>query len=113
MRLTEKEKTAIRESIREEDSTAEIFLLGSRVDDTRRGGDIDLYIETGLDENLLKHKARILSRLWEQIGAQRIDIILKPRNSPHARHSPRGEGHRDPLVMLEPAAMPHIQPTRH
>jgi len=82
MRLSEREKAVIRETIYQEDPTAEVFLFGSRVDDTRRGGDIDLYVETGLDENLLKHKARILARLWDRIGAQRIDIILKPRRSP-------------------------------
>jgi len=81
MRLTEQERSAILESIRDEDPSAEIFLFGSRVDDTRKGGDIDLYVETGLEENLLKHKARILTRLWERIGPQRIDIILKPRNT--------------------------------
>jgi len=87
MRLSEREKSAIVEAIREEDPTAEVYLFGSRVDDTRRGGDIDLYIETALDKNLLKHQARILSRLWDRIGAQHIDIILKPRQSPmHAIH---------------------------
>jgi predicted nucleotidyltransferase len=82
MRLTEQEKTTILETIHDEDPTADIFLFGSRLDDARKGGDIDLYVETGLHEKLLKHKARILFRLWEKIGVQRIDIILKPRNSP-------------------------------
>lgn len=82
MRLTEQEKSAILESIHNEDPTAKFFLFDSRVDDARKGGDIDLYVETGLDENILKHKAGIFTRLWERIGVQRIDTILKPRNSP-------------------------------
>ncbi len=35
-----------------------------------------------IHEQLLKHKTRILSKLWERIGVQRIDIILKHRNTP-------------------------------
>ncbi len=80
-------KAAIRKTTREEAPATEIFLFGPRVDDVCKGGGIDLYVETGLDEKLLKHKARILSRLWKQISAQGIDIILKSRNTPtHAIH---------------------------
>jgi predicted nucleotidyltransferase len=82
MRLTEQEKTAIRSAVLEEDPTADIFLFGSRLDDNRKGGDIDLYIETVIRHDLVKYKARILATLWKQIGAQRIDIILKPRDIP-------------------------------
>ena len=82
MRLNEQEKTAIREAILGEDPTADIYLFGSRLDDARHGGDIDLYVETAINEKLLKHKTRMLSRLWDRIGVQRIDIILKPRSAP-------------------------------
>ncbi len=82
MRLNEQEKLAIREVIHGEDPGADIYLFGSRLDDARHGGDIDLYVETAIHEQLLKHKTRILSKLWERIGVQRIDIILKHRNTP-------------------------------
>ncbi len=82
MRLNEHEKTAIREVIHGVDPTADIYLFGSRLDDSRHGGDIDLYAETEIQEKLLKHKFRILSKLWERIGEQRIDIDLKLRSAP-------------------------------
>jgi len=82
MRLDEQEKAAIREVIHGEDPTADIYLFGSRLDDARHGGDIDLYVETAINEKLIKHKTRMLSKLWERIGVQRIDIIIKPRSAP-------------------------------
>ncbi|MBN4079368.1 nucleotidyltransferase domain-containing protein [Beggiatoa alba] len=82
MRLKEQEKIAITEAIHNEDPFADIYLFGSRLDDGRKGGDIDLYVETDIREKLLNHKARILQKIWERIGVQRIDIILKTRGAP-------------------------------
>lgn len=82
MRLKEQEKIAITEVIHNEDPTADIYLFGSRLDDGRRGGDIDLYVETDIREELLNYKARVLRKIWERIGVQRIDIILKTRGVP-------------------------------
>lgn len=46
MRLTPDQAQAIRERIRGcMGPRARIWLFGSRVDDTRRGGDVDLYVE--------------------------------------------------------------------
>jgi predicted nucleotidyltransferase len=76
MRLTEFEVKAIKESAQEIfGSGVEVFLFGSRVDDKRKGGDIDLYIKapTGND---LKHKIDFLVLLEQKIGEQKIDVIL-------------------------------------
>ena len=45
MRLNEEERKAIVESFRENFGEGRIYLFGSRVDVTRYGGDIDLYVE--------------------------------------------------------------------
>ena len=47
MRLDEKTRQEIRQAARRF-FEADVYLFGSRADDSRRGGDIDLYIETGL-----------------------------------------------------------------
>jgi hypothetical protein len=74
MRLSDVELDAIRRTIANLDPEARVYLFGSRTDDTRRGGDIDLLIMS----NNLKHddRGRICWNLWEQIGEQKIDIII-------------------------------------
>ena len=63
---------------------AEVWLFGSRTNDSRRGGDIDLYIETGdLDpDGLLKRKLAFLAALYLALGEQRIDVVVRPRDQP-------------------------------
>ncbi|MEJ2632433.1 MAG: nucleotidyltransferase domain-containing protein [Acidihalobacter sp.] len=83
MRLSEREQQAIREIVRREDPSAEIYLFGSRLNDDRKGGDIDLYLEIGVDQELLGLKTRILSSLWERLGPQKIDLLIHRRQTPH------------------------------
>jgi predicted nucleotidyltransferase len=48
MRLSTEQTEIIKSIIaREISSDAKIWLFGSRTDDSRRGGDIDLFVETG------------------------------------------------------------------
>ncbi len=82
MRLTAGEIETIQEAVRSEDPSATVYLFGSRLDDTRKGGDIDLYIETDHREKLLQLKVRIMRRLWARLGAQKIDILLRPHGTP-------------------------------
>lgn len=53
-----------------------LWLFGSRVDDTRKGGDIDLFIESTLSsEDLYEKKLDFLVSLKSKIGEQKIDIV--------------------------------------
>ena len=52
-----------------------IYLFGSRVDDSRKGGDIDLYIQTDIKENVLDKKIKFLAILKQKIGVQKIDVV--------------------------------------
>ena len=79
MRLTQQEIQIIKSSVHEVmGENATVWLFGSRVDDSKRGGDIDLFIETDLSEpreRLLK-KSQLWSKLQLRLGEQRIDIVL-------------------------------------
>lgn len=59
-----------------------VWLFGSRVNDDKRGGDIDLFIETQL---LCPNRADTICRLYGALvmalGEQKIDILLKDINT--------------------------------
>ncbi len=74
MRLKEIELEAIVACVKELDGDAAIYLFGSRVDDTKRGGDIDLLV---LSKVLSRDDRRkIKSKLFELLGEQKIDIVV-------------------------------------
>ncbi len=53
-----------------------IYLFGSRTDDNKRGGDIDLYLNPKNRENLYKKKIFFLFELDASIGEQKIDVVF-------------------------------------
>jgi len=82
VRLSREEIKAITETAKEVfGKGVKVWLFGSRVDPTKRGGDIDLYIETPVREGLLDKKLTFLVKLEDKIGEQRIDLIIRPPNA--------------------------------
>ena len=74
MRLEPEEIRAIKETIKSFDENAKIWLYGSRTDDNKRGGDIDLLI---FSEKLgFREKLKIRVQLYKKIGEQKIDILI-------------------------------------
>ncbi len=60
-----------------------IYLFGSRVDDSKKGGDIDLYIIPEDDTKLYKKSIEYNVKLQKELGEQKIDIIVsKDKNDP-------------------------------
>lgn len=55
---------------------ARIYLFGSRVDDSQKGGDIDLYIETDCRNDIIARKLKMLGLLEKKLGEQKIDIVV-------------------------------------
>jgi predicted nucleotidyltransferase len=76
MRLNDFEQNSIKKAFKDVFKHGEVYLFGSRVDDNKRGGDIDLYIIPQTKENLREKKSLFLSKLYEYIGEQKIDIII-------------------------------------
>ena len=60
---------------------AVVLLFGSRVDDLRRGGDIDLLLRVPEDLRTVENKLRFLVRLQLLMGVRRIDAVYEePQN---------------------------------
>ncbi|MHB1696728.1 MAG: nucleotidyltransferase domain-containing protein [bacterium] len=80
MRLKKEEIDAIKQTaITYFGSDANVYIFGSRAVDTKRGGDIDIYIETNLkldSRELYKKKLSYAIALDKKIGEQKIDIIV-------------------------------------
>lgn len=55
-----------------------LWMFGSRVDLTKKGGDIDLYVETTAvnAQSAIKMKSDFLWNVEQAIGEQKIDIVL-------------------------------------
>ncbi|THD09538.1 nucleotidyltransferase domain-containing protein [Metallibacterium scheffleri] len=79
MRLTPEQAAIIRSAAAEVfGSDARVWLFGSRVDDAKRGGDIDLLVQTTQTQPdaLARDSIAMLARLQRALGEQKIDLIL-------------------------------------
>lgn len=79
MRLNQTQIHAIEQVFQMVFSHGEVILFGSRVDDQRKGGDIDLFIQPAEPmSDLFVRKIRFLRALKSKIGEQKIDLVLEP-----------------------------------
>ena len=62
-----------------------VRLFGSRLDDHRKGGDIDLLIETQLTDpnKIVAAHHQFMARIYTQLGEQKVDVLIDYPNSTH------------------------------
>ena len=86
MRLSKKEIQVILRVAKEiYGEGVEIYLFGSRINDEKKGGDIDLLVRGSSERKGVL--ARMLARLKYFLGDQKIDIIGDHEDSPVAREA--------------------------
>ncbi|MEI7786859.1 MAG: nucleotidyltransferase domain-containing protein [Betaproteobacteria bacterium] len=70
---------------RELGGDARVILFGSRTDDAKRGGDIDLLFET---PHLVGNRATALGQIYSslicELGDRKIDVLLSDPDTPDA-----------------------------
>ena len=72
MRLTPTEQQVIREAS-----------LRSRLDDLKRGGDIDLYIEAPVSaQQGVEARMHMLADIWKALGERKIDVVVNAGGEP-------------------------------
>jgi len=54
-----------------------LWVFGSRVDMQKRGGDIDLYVETNMNaSDVYDKKLNFILDICDSIGEQKIDVVI-------------------------------------
>jgi uncharacterized protein len=74
VRLTDRERNTIVNAVHRYDAHARVYLFGSRVDDAKRGGDIDLLVRSASIGPA--ERRRIRRSICDVIGEQKIDILV-------------------------------------
>lgn len=83
MRLTPGEVAAIKAAAAEAfGGTAVVRLFGSRVDDSLRGGDIDLHFEVDDGQQDYRHAGDFKWKLFERIEERKVDLVFHVRGRP-------------------------------
>ena len=74
MRISEYEKEVIIDAVKSVDPAARLWLFGSRADNSKKGGDIDLGI---LSEKInVMEEIEIRQKICDKIGEQKIDLVV-------------------------------------
>ncbi len=74
MRLKDEEKQVILQAIHSVDPHAKVYLFGSRVDDSGKGGDIDLLVFSR--KMTYGDKLVVKKNIFSTLDEQRIDLIV-------------------------------------
>ena len=75
MRLSATEVQKIKNKVQGIFGESIIYLFGSRLDDTKKGGDIDLYIVPKDNNNLFKKKLQIKTTLEDTLYKP-VDVVV-------------------------------------
>jgi predicted nucleotidyltransferase len=84
MRLNDKIREIIKTEVANQfGPDAVVRLFGSRVNDTQRGGDIDLLVESKLPlEHRIQAECKLAARLFIRLGGRKVDVIIKDPTMP-------------------------------
>ncbi len=80
MRLSQKERQEVKKIIREIFGEVRIYIFGSQLDNSKRGGDIDIYLQGSIrDKRAKRAKAKML---LEEKLLRPVDIVIEENANP-------------------------------
>ncbi len=77
MRLSPKERREIKTILCQLFGEVKIYIFGSRLDDTRRGGDIDIFVQVRKPTGNLRAKRAKAQLLLEEKLLKPVDILIE------------------------------------
>ncbi len=86
MRLSDNDLEALKQCFKSHFLDGDkLWIFGSRVDITKKGEDIDLYVETKALTHVeaIKRRSDFIWDLEQIIGEQKIDVVLNLTNCPY------------------------------
>jgi uncharacterized protein len=83
MRIGKKEAALLKNAVQNILPDAGVYLFGSRVDDSKKGGDIDVLVIASRPLTELE-KSRVKSEFYARFGEQKIDIVSLGRDEKSA-----------------------------
>jgi len=75
MRITDHEKNVIVEAVKNTDPEGRVWLFGSRTDDGKKGGDIDIAVLSKIIKKDVMKEIEVRRFICDRIGEQKIDIV--------------------------------------
>lgn len=86
MRISEEDIFIIKSTILKYIQNAKIILFGSRIDDNKKGGDIDILVQT--DESIsLKQELKILAEIELKGISRKIDLLFQTTYYKKSKHN--------------------------
>ncbi len=82
MRISQEQASKIRQLVQNTvGEGSKVWLFGSRVDDAKRGGDVDLYVEVAKACDLPR-KLSLMSEIQKSMGLRKVDLLIKTDADP-------------------------------
>jgi predicted nucleotidyltransferase len=76
IRLQQEQQLTIKKLASDFFNTSKVLIFGSRADVNKKGGDIDIYIQTNKKENILESKLSFLREFEKIFGEQKVDLLI-------------------------------------
>lgn len=80
VRLNDEQIASIKQLAQQFFKSDKVWIFGSRADLTKRGGDIDIYLQTDETEDILHKESAFYREFVKKFGFQKVDLLVDDRS---------------------------------